>query len=105
MPRGCVTPVQIANMKAKIEDNLEYLDGYEELPEDLQEQVRRAMEQGHVDDEDWNGVSLTTVALLLRSDIVQDLEMNRPGMKGFRSPATKKAAKEQKVSRFILSIL
>ena len=49
--------MQIANMKGKIEDNLEYLDGYEELPEDLQEQVRRAMEQGHVDDEDWNGVS------------------------------------------------
>jgi len=50
--------VQIANMKGKTEDNLEYLDGYEELPEDLQEQVRRAMEQGHVDDEDWNGVPL-----------------------------------------------
>lgn len=57
MSRGCVTPVQIANMKGKTEDNLEYLDGYEELPEDLQEQVGRAMENGHVDDEDWNGVS------------------------------------------------
>lgn len=60
--------MQIANMKEKTEDNLEYLDGYEELPEDLQEQVRRAMEQGHVDDEDWNGVSLdhysTTAAFL-----------------------------------------
>ena len=51
-----MTPTQIANMKEKTEDNLEYLDGYEELPEDLQEKVRRAMEQGHVDDEDWRGV-------------------------------------------------
>lgn len=47
-------------MKDKTEDNLEYLDGYDELPQDLQEQVRRAMEQGHVDDEDWNGVYLDT---------------------------------------------
>ncbi len=65
-----MTPAQIANMKGKIEDNLRYLDGYEELPEDLQEQVRRAMEQGHVDDEDWNGVfsaHCSTAAAFLRS--------------------------------------
>ena len=43
-------------MREKIDNNLEYLDGYDELPEDQQEQVRRAMEQGHVGDEDWNGV-------------------------------------------------
>ena len=50
--------MQIAHMKAATEDNLEYLDGFEELPEDLQEKVRRAMEQEHVDDEDWKGVLL-----------------------------------------------
>lgn len=32
--------------------------------------------------------------LWLYSNIAKDLEMNRPGMKGFRSPATKKAARE-----------
>ena len=33
------------------------VDGYEELPADVQEKVKRAFEQVHVDDEDWNGVS------------------------------------------------
>lgn len=32
------------------------LDGYEELPKEAQEKVARAFKQGHVDDEDWNGV-------------------------------------------------
>lgn len=32
------------------------LDGYEELPEDLQEKVKLALENGHVADEDWKGV-------------------------------------------------
>lgn len=34
------------------------LDGYEELPEIYQDKVRKALEQGHVDDEDWKGVSV-----------------------------------------------
>lgn len=37
---------------------MELVDGYEELPEDQQEKVKRAIEQCHVDDDDWNGVSL-----------------------------------------------
>ena len=47
----------LSNMKLKTEDNLDYLDGYEELPSELQEKVARAFEQGHVDDGDWKGVS------------------------------------------------
>ncbi|KAL8873839.1 MAG: hypothetical protein Q9174_000745 [Haloplaca sp. 1 TL-2023] len=50
------------------------LDGYEQLPGDCQGKVQRALKQGHVDDDDWRG----------------DAEMNRPGMKGFRSAATMK---------------
>lgn len=46
-------------MKNATNDDLDYLDGYEELPEDLQKKVRQALEQGHVDDEDWNGVHLS----------------------------------------------
>lgn len=38
------------------------LDGYDELPEELQEKVRRALENGHVDDEDWKGVSFESLA-------------------------------------------
>ncbi|KAL8813635.1 MAG: hypothetical protein Q9200_000117 [Gallowayella weberi] len=56
---------------------MEMLDGYEELPEDWQEKVKRAITNGHVDDEDWKG----------------DLEQNRPGKRGFRSPAPKKKKK------------
>ena len=46
----------IANINETIEGDLEMLDGYDELNEDLQEKVRRALADGHVADEDWNGV-------------------------------------------------
>ncbi len=35
---------------------MELIDGFDTLPEDAAEKVKRALEQGHVDDEDWNGV-------------------------------------------------
>ncbi|PWY66560.1 zf-PARP-domain-containing protein [Aspergillus eucalypticola CBS 122712] len=75
---GCVTPKIIANMVETVgeegERDWSALDGYDELPEDLQEKVRTAIEQGHVDDEDWKG----------------DVELNRPGKTGFRKRVTKK---------------
>jgi hypothetical protein len=37
--------------------DMELVDGYDELPDEAQEKVKRALEQGHVDDEEWNGVS------------------------------------------------
>lgn len=45
---------------------MDLVDGYDELPEDAQEKVKRALEQGHVDDDDWNGVR-TAIALRLIS--------------------------------------
>lgn len=36
---------------------IEHLDGFNELPEEFKAKVRRALDQGHVDDEDWKGVS------------------------------------------------
>lgn len=38
------------------EINFELIDGYDELPDECQEKVQRALTQLHVDDEDWNGV-------------------------------------------------
>ena len=38
------------------------IDGYDGLPEDAKDKVRRALEQGHIDDEDWKGVSKTFTA-------------------------------------------
>ncbi|KAL9641305.1 MAG: hypothetical protein Q9204_000099 [Flavoplaca sp. TL-2023a] len=77
---GCVTPRQLEGLHDVLEGDVDMLDGYEEVPDDCQEKVKRALKNGHVDDEDWRG----------------DVEQNRPGMKGFRSPAArKKKAEEQ----------
>ncbi|GAQ04180.1 PARP-type zinc finger-containing protein C2A9.07c [Aspergillus lentulus] len=82
---GCVTPKIIANLNEAVEEasgdskDLDAIDGFEELPSGYQEKVRKALEQGHVDDEDWKG----------------DPEMNRPGMTGFRKRAPKKKADEE----------
>ena len=54
--RGCVTPQQIENVNSEIDNDVMDLDGYEELPKETQEKVARAFKQGHVDDEDWQGV-------------------------------------------------
>ncbi|KAI7277127.1 hypothetical protein KC335_g127 [Hortaea werneckii] len=52
---GCVTPEVLHNWHEKAEGDMELIDGYDELPEDAQDKVKRALEQGHVDDEDWKG--------------------------------------------------
>ncbi|KAF2843711.1 zf-PARP-domain-containing protein [Patellaria atrata CBS 101060] len=71
---GCLSPQVIENVNKFIEGDFEIFDGFEELSSDIQEKVRKALEQGHVDDEEWNG----------------DVELNRPGKKGFKVPASKK---------------
>ncbi|KAJ5211951.1 zf-PARP-domain-containing protein [Penicillium cinerascens] len=86
---GCTTPKVIENIVTAWKDILpseepDYtmLDGYDELPEDLQLKIRTALTQGHVDDSDWKG----------------DLEVNRPGKTGFRvrGGAKGKNAKDEK---------
>jgi hypothetical protein len=56
----------IENINSFIEGDMDLLDGYEDLPEDVQAKVKRALDQGHVDDEDWKGVSLFHISLLNR---------------------------------------
>jgi hypothetical protein len=34
------------------------VDGYDTLPSEMQEKVKFALENGHVPDEDWKGVSI-----------------------------------------------
>ena len=36
--------------------DLDLVDGYDELPDHFQPKIERALQRGHVDDEDWNGV-------------------------------------------------
>ncbi|KAG9898140.1 zf-PARP-domain-containing protein, partial [Aureobasidium melanogenum] len=71
---GCVTPKQLENMKAECGMDMEYVDGYDELPHEFQEKVYRALDQGHVDMEDWKG----------------DPEYNVPGKSGTGPRKTKK---------------
>ena len=61
--RGCVTPKQIANLKETIENDLDLLDGYEELDSESQDKIRKALADGHVDDSDWKGVSAAVMHL------------------------------------------
>ena len=58
--RGCVTPYVLHNWWEAAEHDFELIDGLDVMPADAQEKVKRALEQGHVDDDDWNGVSLIT---------------------------------------------
>ncbi|KAJ5105938.1 zf-PARP-domain-containing protein [Penicillium alfredii] len=83
---GCCTPRMIGNVVEALNDmqssetrDYNLLDGYEELPEELQAKIRKGLEQGHVDDEDWKG----------------DVEMNRPGKSGFRARGKKKAEEKE----------
>ncbi|CZT15733.1 uncharacterized protein RCC_01567 [Ramularia collo-cygni] len=52
---GCVTPSVIFNWKETSGGDMDLVDGYDELPDECKVKVARAFEQGHVDDEDWNG--------------------------------------------------
>ena len=60
-----MTPKQISNLKDSTGGDPSQLDGYEELPEDLQEKVVNAFEQGHIDDEDWGWVIISSIELYI----------------------------------------
>jgi hypothetical protein len=47
---------------------MDMVDGYEDLPTEAQEKVRRAVEQEHVDDEDWKGVRTSLDVSLPQED-------------------------------------
>ena len=58
LSRGCVTPQVLENIRDSIEGNYELVDGFDDLPEELQDKVKRGIEQGHVDNEDWLHVGI-----------------------------------------------
>ena len=63
-----MTPKQISNLRDSIGGDPSQLDGYEELPEDLQEKVVNALEQGHIDDEDWGWVIISSMSSIYLTD-------------------------------------
>ncbi|KAK3619542.1 hypothetical protein LTR56_004408 [Elasticomyces elasticus] len=76
---GCITPQVIANWMEVSQGDMDLVDGYDTLPDEVQAKVRRAFEQGHIDDDDWNG----------------DVEMNRPGAGTGMHKKTKEAPKKK----------
>ena len=54
--RGCVTPAVLHNWAESSGMDMELIDGYDSLPADAQRKVKTALEEVHVDDDDWNGV-------------------------------------------------
>jgi len=59
------------------EPDYSLLDGYDELPEDVQLKIRTALTQGHVDDADWRGVSQTYHTLA-----TNERPLTNPGSRG-----------------------
>lgn len=57
-----MTPKQIDNLVESSGGDTDMVDGYDELPDEFQEKIKYALENGHVHDEDWNGVSKLTAA-------------------------------------------
>lgn len=55
--RGCVTPKILENMKKESAEDMDLIDGLQDLPEEEQNKVIDAIANGHVDDADWKGVS------------------------------------------------
>src|ERR1700744_5838186 len=53
---------------------MELLEGFHDLDDELQAKVMQALEQGHVDDDDWKG----------------DVEQNRQGKRGKFTPTPRK---------------
>jgi len=95
--RGCVTPAQVENMIDSSGGDTDMVDGYGTLPPEMQEKVKFALENGHVPDEDWKGVSIATATCIPSSaNNLQDVEVNRPGKKGFRYKAPKEKATKKK---------
>jgi len=62
LPRGCVTPKQIENLIEVSGGDTDMVDGYDELPEEFQESVKFALENGHIPDADCTHVSIFTLS-------------------------------------------
>ncbi|KAJ9667964.1 hypothetical protein H2201_001769 [Coniosporium apollinis] len=75
---SCVSPKVISNMQVHCQGDLSLIEGYEEMPDEWQDKIARALEQGHIDDEDYKG----------------DPQYNRPGAKKPRTPKAKKTKDE-----------
>lgn len=61
----------LSNIKTAIADeeddtelDFEALDGFDDLPSEWQEKIKAAVETGHIEDDEWKGVSYLTPVCL-----------------------------------------
>ncbi|KAL7423681.1 hypothetical protein Q5752_001263 [Cryptotrichosporon argae] len=85
---GCVTPRQLENIQQNFPE-AEELDGYEDLPEDYQQKIRTALQEGHVDDAD---IPETAREPIQYDEEGNEIPRSQPSPK--KSPARKKARKD-----------
>ncbi|KAL2210263.1 zf-PARP-domain-containing protein [Sarocladium strictum] len=86
---GCVSGAQIGTLRELCdmgdgEYDYNIIDGYDEMEDhpDVQEKIRRCVQQGHIDPEDFNG----------------DPEKNKPGVKGIHLTAKQKEKRDREAA-------
>lgn len=80
----------LANIKDFIDgDNWELIDGLDEIPEEWQEKLKKAVEDGHVPDEDWRGVRRSLCGLFhLLTDQFPGYRVQSPRYEGLQEEDT-----------------
>lgn len=74
-----MTPPVLHNWWEEAEQDFDRIDGLDEVPEEVQKKVKRALQQGHVDDADYNGVCCRSSLLAHQAFGIECLKINFPG--------------------------
>lgn len=86
---GCITPKIIENINNETDHDASQIDGMEDVGEEWAAKFQKALDEGHVPDEDWKG----------------DVEQNRPGAKGKRvTPKKKQASEDEEVRPLYVNV-
>lgn len=64
-----MTPTVLHNWNETAGGDMDLVDGYEELPKEIQDKVKLALEERHVDDDEWNGVRETASIFSSATDL------------------------------------
>lgn len=79
---------------------MDLVDGYEDLPADMQEKVKRAIEQGHVDDVDWKHVCACSIRSVFLLTVNRTLHRTSLELRVFdRCPLRRRYASSPYVNR------
>ncbi|KAM0706480.1 hypothetical protein Q7P35_005807 [Cladosporium inversicolor] len=94
---GCVTPYVLHNWWEAADHDFELVDGLDVMPADAQDKVKRALEQGHVDDDDWNGdVECNRLGKKSQGMFLKGTQKDGDDEAGTKKPAGKKRGRPAK---------